>query len=59
MKRFLLSIAFLISAFSVFAQGGIVVTANAKNANPTLIFTGGLSDQALSAKILSDFQHCD
>ena len=46
---------------SLFAQGssgGIVVTADAKNANPTLVFNGGLSDQALSAKILSDFQHC-
>ncbi len=59
MKRLLLCITFFLSAFSVFAQGGIVVTAPAKNANPTLIFSGGLSDQALSAKILSDFQHCD
>lgn len=59
MKRFLLSIAFLISTFSVFAQGGIVVTANTKNANPTLVFNGGLADQALSSKMLSDFQHCD
>ena len=50
--------------FPVFAQAqsssrSIVVTADAKNANPTLIFSGGLSDRALSAKILSDFQHCD
>ena len=67
MKRshFLLTVAVLLlaTAFPVFAQsdataGGIVVIANAKNANPTLIFSGGLSDQALSAKILSDFQNC-
>jgi len=66
MKRlqFLLTAAVLLAAaFPVFAQnastaGGIVVTANAKNANPTLVFTGGLSDQALSAKLLSDFQNC-
>ena len=59
---FLLTAAILLAAaFPVFAQsasGGIVVTADAKNANPTLVFTGGLSDQALSAKILSDFQYC-
>ena len=48
---------FLSTTFYVFAQGGIVVTAAPKN--PTLIFTGGMSDQALSEKILSDFQHCD
>ncbi len=52
----------LVAVFPVCAQnaapGGIVVTANAKNDNPTLVFTGGLSDQALSAKILSDFQYC-
>lgn len=60
MKRFLFLLTmFLSTTFYVFAQGGIVVTADAKNANPTLIFTGGLSDQTLSAKILSDFQHCD
>jgi len=59
MKRFLLCIILLFATICVFAQGGIVVTADAKNANPTLIFTGGLSDQVLSAKILSDFQHCD
>ena len=41
------------------SPGNIVVTANAKNANPTLIFSGGTSDQALNAKILSDFQFCD
>jgi len=49
------------AALTVSAQGisgGIVVTADAKNANPTLVFTGGTSDQALSAKILSDFQFC-
>ena len=40
-------------------SGSIVVTADVKNANPTLIFNSSLSDQALSAKILSDFQHCD
>ena len=61
---FLLTAAILFAAaLPVFAQaaasGGIVVTANAKNANPTLIFTGGTSDQALNAKILSDFQFCD
>ena len=62
--RFILTAALLLAAaLPVFAQsaataGGIVVIANAKNANPTLIFTGGLSDQALSAKILSDFQYC-
>ena len=64
MKRilFLLIAAFLLSAvFPAFAQAssGIVVTANAKNANPTLIFTGGTSDQALNEKILSDLQFCD
>ena len=61
-KRFLLCIALLLSATCVLAQGtsgGIVVTAPAKNANPTLVFSSVLSDQALSAKILSDFQHCD
>ena len=60
---YLLTAAILLAAaLPVFAQsaasGGIVVTAEAKNANPTLVFTGGLSDQALSAKILSDFQYC-
>ena len=60
---FLLTAAILLAAaLPLFAQGtasgGIVVTADAKNANPTLVFTGGLSDQALSAKILSDFQYC-
>ena len=57
---FLLTAAVLLAAaLPLFAQsGGIVVTADAKNANPTLVFTGGLSDQALSAKILSDFQYC-
>ena len=66
MKKFrfiLTAAAILAAAFPVLAQSaatadGIVVTAEAKNANPTLIFTGGLSDQALSAKILSDFQYC-
>ena len=61
MKRLLLCIAVFLSAFTVFAQntsGGIVVTADAKNANPTLVFSGGLADQALSTKMLSDFQHC-
>ena len=50
------------SSLPIFAQasaGGIVVTADAKNANPTLLFTGSTSDQALNAKILSDFQFCD
>ena len=62
---FLLTAAFLFAAaLPVFAQtaatsGGIVVTAPEKNANPTLIFTGGTSDEALNAKILSDFQFCD
>ncbi len=60
--KLLLTAAILFAAvLSVFAQsasGGIVVTAEAKNANPTLLFTGGLSDQALSAKILSDFRNC-
>ena len=60
---FLLTAAlFLAAVLSLFAQnsasGGIVVTADAKNANPTLVFTGGLSDQALSAKILSDLKFC-
>ena len=64
MNRYiLLTVAFFLAAvFPAFAQGAsgsIVVTAETKNANPTLIFTGGLSDQALSAKILSDFRHCD
>ena len=64
-SRFFLTAAILFAAafIAVFTQGssapGIVVTADAKNANPTLIFTGGLSDQALSAKILSDLQICD
>ena len=61
--QLLLTAAFLLAAaLPVFAQnaapGGIVVTADAKNANPTLVYTGGLSDQALNAKILSDFQYC-
>ena len=59
---FLLTAAVLLAALPVFAQnaasGGIVVTADAKNANPTLVFTGGISDQALNKKILSDFQYC-
>lgn len=62
MKRLLLYIAILFSVLSLSVQGAsgsIVVTADAKNANPTLVFSSGLSDQALSAKILSDFQHCD
>ena len=58
MKRFLLCITLLLTTMCVFAQGGIVVTADAKNANPTLVFSGGLADQALSTKMLSDFQHC-
>ena len=58
MKRFLLTITLLLASICVFAQGGIVVSADPKN-NPTLVFSGGLSDQVLSAKILSDFQHCD
>ena len=64
-SKFFLTAAILFAAafIAVFTQGssapGIVVTADAKNANPTLIFTGGLSDQALSAKILSDLQICD
>lgn len=65
MKRilFLLTAALLLAgALPLFAQGavsgGIVVTADAKNANPSIIFNGGLSDQALSAKILSDLQFC-
>ena len=59
---FLSAALLLAAALPVFAQGvsgDIVVTAKAKNANPTLVFNGGLSDQALSAKILSDFQYCD
>ena len=60
--QFLLTVALLFAtALTVFAQGisgGIVVTAEAKNANPKLVFTGGTSDQALSDKILSDFQYC-
>ena len=59
---FLLTAAILLAAaiplFAQSASGGIVVTADAKNANPTLVFAGGLSDQALSAKILSDVQYC-
>ena len=59
---FLLTAAFLFAAalplFAQSASGGIVVTAEAKNANPTLIFTGGLSDKELSAKIVSDLQYC-
>ena len=60
MKRLLFLLMFLSIIFHSLAQSGsIVVTAKEKNANPTLIFNSGLSDQALSAKILSDFQHCD
>jgi TolB protein len=56
---FYLATLFLIATLPVIAQsGGIVVTANAKNTNPTLVFTSGLSDQTLSAKILSDLNHC-
>jgi len=60
---FLLAAAVLFAAgFPVFAQGsasgGLLITADAKNANPTLVFTGNLSNQALSAKILSDFNNC-
>ena len=60
---FLLTAAILFAAgFPAFAQnsasGGIVVTADSKNANPTLVFSGSLSDQALNAKILSDFRNC-
>ena len=57
---FLLTAAVLLAAsLPCLAQsGGIVVTAEAKNANPTLVFTGGLSDLSLSAKILSDFKYC-
>ena len=57
---FLLTAAVLLAAaLPCLAQsGGIVVTADAKNANPTLVFTGGLSDLSLSAKILSDFKYC-
>jgi len=59
---FFLTAAILVAAaIPVFAQsasGGIVVTAEAKNANPTLVFSGGSLDQALSAKILSDFKFC-
>ena len=64
MKKFLFlftALILFVAAAPIFAQsasGGIVVTADVKNANPTLIYTGGLSDQALSAKILSDFQYC-
>ena len=61
-QLFLTAAILFAAALVVFAQGtsgGIVVTAESKNANPTLVFTGGLSDQALSAKILSDFQYCD
>ena len=56
---FYLATLFLFATLPVIAQsGGIVVTADAKNANPTIIFRGGLSDQTLSAKILSDLNHC-
>ena len=57
---FLLTAAVLLAAsFPCLAKsGGIVVTAEAKNANPTLVFTGGLSDLSLSAKLLSDFKYC-
>jgi TolB protein len=60
---FLLAAAvFFAAGISAFAQsaasGGIVVTADTKNANPTLVFNGGLSDQALNAKLLSDFKCC-
>lgn len=61
---FLTAALLLAAALPGFAQGaaasdGIVITAKVKNANPTLIFTGGTSDQALNAKILSDLQICD
>jgi len=56
---FYLATIFLIATLPVIAQSDeIVVTANAKNADPTLVFTSGLSDQTLSAKILSDLNHC-
>ena len=55
---FLLPVVGFPSLFAQETSGGIVVTADAKNANPTLVFSGGLADQALSAKILSDFQYC-
>ena len=60
---FILTAAFLLAAgLAGFAQdaasGSIVVTADTKLANPTIIFTSGLSDQALSAKILSDLNNC-
>ena len=60
---FLLTAAVLLAAaLPVFAQsaasGGIVVTAEAKNADPTLLFKGGSSDAALNAKIQSDFDNC-
>lgn len=60
MKRKLFIFAAILTiALPALAQSnGIVVTAKAKDGNPTLIFTGGLSDQALSAKILSDLNHC-
>ena len=32
--------------------------AEAKNADPTLLFKGGSSDAALNAKIQSDFDNC-
>ena len=60
MKRLFFLLMFLsVIVHSPAQSGSIVVTADTKNANPTLIFSSSLADQALSAKILSDFQHCD
>ena len=60
MKRKLFIFAAILAiALPALAQSsGIVVTAKAKDANPTLIFSENLSDQALSSKILSDLNHC-
>ncbi|MBP5175360.1 MAG: hypothetical protein ILP07_05560, partial [Treponema sp.] len=37
---------------------GEIAAPTVKHDNPTLVFTSELSDQALSKKILSDFQYC-
>ncbi len=40
------------------ASGRILIVNDIKHANPTLVFTSELSDQALSEKLLSDLKYC-
>jgi TolB protein len=57
-KLFIFAAVLTIALPALAQSSGIVVTAKAKDANPTLIFSENLSDQALSSKILSDLNHC-